>query len=215
MNDLKNLSDSQKQAVLAMIFEPIQVPPAFMIDLVTKLFLKFKDRYRNTMITGGEIDWGRNKILEWADYFTAKNATLDELCQAYFLAKDNYPTFPPNEAEFLNQVRKFAVMDSNQALAIATDCASRSQYETVTDDWQHGYIYETACRVGLFELANSPSYIIDDKWAKAYKAVADEMACGAVFNIPKTAQITYKATDPLQGDEALAMLQKIKRGLKV
>lgn len=213
--NLQNLSDSQKQAVLNMMFEPINPPSDLMIEIVSKLFLKFKDRYRNTMITGGEIDWGRNKILEWADYFTAKNATLDELRQAYILAKDNFPTFPPNEAEFLNQVRKFAVMDSNQALAIATDCASRSQYESVTDDWQHGYIYEAARRVGLFELAHEPSYIIDDKWAKAYKAVADELACGAVFNIPKMAQITYKATDPLQGDEALAVLQNIRRGLKL
>lgn len=195
MNALVNLTDSQRQEIINMMFEPLTMPSDLMIDLVTKLFLKFKDRYRNTMSTGGQIDWGRNKIIEWADYFTAKNATIDELRQAYILAKDNFPTFPPNEVEFLNQVRVKRHLTVEQALKIAAECASLSQYETVkAEKWVNGAIYETATRIGFYTLTHEPLSVVKNSFKTAYKAVCEEIDMGAVYNVPNVPLIEKKHT---------------------
>lgn len=209
-SSLEHLTGEQRQMVLNMIFEPIQPPPAFMIDIVVKLFAKFKERYNALMATGGQYDWGRNKILEWADYFSSKNATIDELRQAYRLSKDAFKKLPPNEVEFLDLVRQGRYMDKDKALQIACECASLSQYETVTDKWQHPVIFETAMRIGFFALTHEPAYTVKDKWARAYKAVCDEMDAGAMFAIPTTPLLENK--QPIASDEfAMQMLSSCKK----
>ncbi|STY99849.1 Uncharacterised protein [Moraxella lacunata] len=181
-----------------------------MIDIVVKLFAKFKQRYNALMATGGQYDWGRNKILEWADYFSSKNATIVELSQAYRLSKDAFKKFPPNEVEFLDLVRQGRYMDKDKALQIACECASLSQYETVTDKWQHPVIFETAMRIGFFALTHEPAYTVKDKWARAYKAVCDEMDAGAMFAIPTAPLLENK--QPIASDEfAMQMLSSCKK----
>lgn len=198
------LSDSQKQAILANIFEPVEIPPEFMLDIVGKLFLKFKDRYRNTMITGNEIDWGRNKTIEWADYFNSKNATIDELRQAYVLCKDAYPTFPPNEVEFLALARKNRHTDSDTAMRIAVEMASQIQMGNAAK-WENAVIFEAAMRIGCYTLTHEPSYLLEKKWHKTYQAVCDEVDAGAVFAIPQTPMIEQVHT-PVSNDRAKEIL---------
>lgn len=218
MNALANLNDSQKQEIINMIFEPLVVPSDLMIDVVAKLFLKFKDRYRNTMNTGGQIDWGRNKIIEWADYFTSKNATIDELRQAYILAKDNFPTFAPNEVEFLNQVRAKRHVSVEQALRIAAQCASLSRYETVSaDKWVSGAIYETATRVGFYELTTEPLSVVKHSFKNAYKAVCEEIDMGAVYSVPDVPlikQTHHVASDEVADKYLAQMMGKVGKSNK-
>lgn len=204
------LSDSQKQAILANIFEPVEIPPEFMLEVVGKLFLKFKDRYRNTMMTSGDIDWGRNKTLEWADYFNSKNATIDELRLAYVLCKDAHPTFPPNEVEFLALARKNRHTDSDTAMKIAVEMASQIQAGNQVT-WENPAIYEAAMRVGVYALTHEPSYQLWDKWKKTYKAVCDEMDSGVVFVIPSVPLVEQKHT-PASKDKALEFLANIQHG---
>lgn len=197
---MRELTENEKRMILVNIFEPVAVPPEFMLDIVGKLFLKFKDRYRNTMITGGEIDWGRNKTIEWADYFNQKNATIDELRLAYVLCKDAYPTFPPNESEFLALVRKNRHTDSDTAMKIAIETASKI-YTGSAPNWDNPVIYEAAMRVGCYTLAHEPSYLIEKKWHKVYQSVCDEMDAGAVFTIPATPMIE-QVHAPVSNDRA-------------
>lgn len=174
---------ANQQAILANIFEPETVPPEFMIELVAKLFAKFKDRYRGAMLTTGDVDWSKNKLIEWADYFTQKNATIDELRGAYVLCKDAYPTFPPNEVEFLALVRKNRHTDSHTALQIAVDTVSKVQSGNDVA-WDNAVIYETAMRVGFYALTHETGYILNNRWHKTYKEVCDEVDNGAVFVVP-------------------------------
>lgn len=180
-----------------------------MLDIVGKLFLKFKDRYRNTMMTGGNIDWGRNKAIEWADYFTQKNATIDELRQAYVLCKDAYPTFPPNEVEFLALARKNRHTDSDAAMKIAIEKASQIQMGNAAK-WENAVIFEAAMRIGCYTLTHEPSYLLEKKWHKIYQAVCDEADAGAVFTIPATPMIEQVHT-PVSNEQAKEILAGIMK----
>lgn len=182
---------AKQQAILANIFEPETVPPEFMVELVAKLFAKFKDRYRGAMLTTGEVDWSKNKLIEWADYFTQKNATIDELRGAYVLCKDAYPTFPPNEVEFLALVRKNRHTDSHTALQIAVDTAGKIQSGNDVA-WGNAVIYETAMRVGFYDLTHETGYILNNRWHKTYKEVCDEADNGAVFIVPAVPLLKIK-----------------------
>ena len=192
-NVTDNLTEQQRQIILATMFEPVQPPPEFMVDIVGKLFMKFKENYSFLMVTGGEYDWGRNKILEWADYFTSKNATIDELRQAYRLSKDVFKKFPPNEVQFLDLVLQNRHTDSHQALRIAIDTASKIQAGNQAE-WDNVAIYESAMRIGFYTLTHEADYALNERWGKTYKAVCDELDSGATFTIPSVPLIEQQHT---------------------
>lgn len=205
---------ADKQAILANIFEPETVPPEFMIELVAKLFLKFKDRYRGAMLTTGEVDWSKNKVLEWADYFAQKNATIDELRTAYVLCKDAYKTFPPNEVEFLDLVRANRHPDWQTALRIAVDTAGRIQSgaEAV---WENAVVYEAAMRTGFYTLTSETGYVLNDRFKKIYKQVCTEADNRAVFVVPTMPLLEIKKPSNEQYREyAKAGLENLAQLLK-
>lgn len=190
------------------MFETTTIPSDLMIDVVTKLFIKFKDRYQNAMTTKDGNAWGLNKVLEWADYFTSKNATLDELRTAYTLCKDRFVTFPPNEVEFLNLVRQSQYPDVFSALRVASECVANSRYETVkADAWQHVAIYETAHRLGFGEF-NFPQSVLEPKFKAVYQQVCDELQAGKEMSIPIVPLIEIKHTPNKEhGAKVLAKLK--------
>lgn len=214
-NAIDNLTEQQRQIILATMFEPVQPPPEFMVDIVNKLFIKFKENYSFLMVTGGEFDWGRNKILEWADYFTSKNATIDELRQAYRLSKDVFKKFPPSEVQFLDLVLQNRHTDSHQALRIAIDTASKIQAGNQAE-WDNVAIYESAMRIGFYTLTHEADYILNERWGKTYKAVCDELDSGATFTIPSVPLIEQQHT-PVSKERAQEHIAEVmaKIGKKV
>lgn len=142
-------------------------------------------------------DWQMDKALLWANYLTAKQITRREFETAKMASLDL--DFPPNNPkEFLDLGRVDEFMDVYQAYIEAT----HNRYPTAE-------IYETASRVGVFELRTNSEKTMYPIWQKFYEKVCQEVRNGKVFTLPKSQRIEHKH-EPISYSEAQQYLAKMR-----
>lgn len=125
-------------------------------------------------------DWEMDKALLWANYLTAKRMTKREFNQAKAQSFDL--DFPPNNPkEFLDLGRVDNFIDVYQAYVKA----SHQDYATAE-------IYETASRVGMYELRSQAESKIYPIWQKIYEQVCQEVQQGKTFTLPQSQRIEHE-----------------------
>ena len=69
---------------------------------------------------------------------------------------------------------------------------------------KHEVIYETAKRVGFWEMKTQPESVSYKSWQQHYPKVCEEHASGAQFSVPVSHQVQYEHTAVQQGTAASA-----------
>lgn len=146
-------------------------------------------------------DWQMDRALLWANYLTIKNITRREFETAKTASLDL--DFPPNNPkEFLGLGRIDEFMDSYQAYIEV----AHQRYPTAE-------IYETACRVGMFELRTKSEKTMYPLWQKHYAQVCEEVRNGQIFTLPQNQRIAMQPHQPLQYEEAIKHIEQMKKYL--
>lgn len=165
------------------------------MDQVLSMFTDWKMWFGNKMKVS---DWQMDRALLWANYLTAKQITRREFETAKTASLDL--DFPPNNPkEFLDLGRVDEFMDVYQAYIEAT----HNRYPTAE-------IYETACRVGMYELRSKSEKTMYPIWQKFYEKVCQEVRNGKVFTLPKSQRIEHKH-EPVSPSVAQQYLAKMRR----
>lgn len=147
-------------------------------------------------------DWQMDRALLWANYLTSKHITRREFDTAKMASLDL--DFPPNNPkEFLDLGRVDEFIDPYQAYIDA----AHQRYTTAE-------IYETACRVGMFELRVKSEKNIYPIWQKHYAQVCEEVRNGTIFTLPRSKQIAMQPHQPLQFAEAKKHIEQMKKYLR-
>lgn len=158
------------------------------------MFTEWKMWFGNKMKVS---DWQMDRALLWANYLTAKHITKREFLAAKTASLDL--DFPPNNPkEFLDLGRVDEFMDVYQAYIEAT------HYR-----YPNAVIYETASRVGMYELRSKSEKTMYPIWQKFYEKVCQEVRNGKVFTLPKSQRIEHKH-EPISYSEAQQYLAKMR-----
>lgn len=144
----------------------------------------------------------------WAIALTDLKITRNELftAQRKSMSLEWPPTAP---ADFL-ALSRIDAMSEYPGVNEAYKCAANRKYK------KHEVIYETARRVGFWELKTKPEHISYKAWVKEYPIVCSEHRLGASFTLPDTHRIAQKPHEAVkQGtdtsrriDEQLAAILK-------
>lgn len=144
-------------------------------------------------------EWEIDTVLLWASYLTAKNITKREFDLAKNLSIDL--NFPPNNAkEFLDLVRKQMFIDVRKAYI-----------EACHETYSHAVVYETASRVGFWDLKTRSEQTTWGVWQKVYQEVCHEYLAGNHFSLPPSQQIAYQEPKPASVEFVIELLQKTKK----
>lgn len=166
---------------------------------ITEMFANWQMFFKNKMQIGKGY-WDNAEVMMWANYLTQKQLTLGEFKQAKIASLErDYP--PTNPKEFLDLVRhKFA--DTHKAYIEAT-------HQRYIDE----IAYETASRVGFYELRTQSEKTMYPLWQKHYAQVCEEVRNGTIFTLPQSQQIAMQPHQPLQFEEAIKHIEQMKKYL--
>jgi hypothetical protein len=158
------------------------------------MFAKWKVYFKSKM---KDEEWGVVNIVLWQAVLNEFNVTEDELIagttKACFARELN--GWPPTTAtDFINMVRGDEVSEYPD-IKDAYTRAANSKFK------KHVVIYETAKRVGFWELKTQPEHISYKRWQQHYPIVCSEHAKGTTFVIPESRQVAYDHT-PVQAGSA-------------
>lgn len=144
---------------------------------------------------GEDFDWSFEMVLIWARYLTKKAITKAEFELAEEKSFDG-DWMPNNAKEFLALARNSTVNnypDIHQAYRDAANCNYSS----------HEVLYETARRVGFYDIRTKSESITYKRWQAHYPVVCSEHEQGMVFTLPVGQQIEQKPHEPVKlGSEA-------------
>lgn len=129
----------------------------------------------------------------WAVALKLLNASKNEFEQA--LAISLCLEWPPTAAyDFLALARPDLSKSYQDATAAYRDAANGT--------YKHEVVYETARRVGFWELKTKPESVTLKSWLGHYSDVCKEHAQGSQFALPEAQQVTYEHTPVKAGSEA-------------
>lgn len=143
---------------------------------------------------GEDFDWSFEMVLIWARYLTKKVITKAEFELAEEKSFDG-DWMPNNAKEFLALARNSTVSnypDIHQAYRDAANCNYSS----------HEVLYETARRVGFYDIRTKSESVTYKRWQAHYPVVCSEHEQGMVFTLPVGQQIEHKHTPVQAGSEA-------------
>lgn len=147
---------------------------------IGQMFTQWKLWFKNKLKPS---EWEADTVILWANYLTMKKITKHEFDLAKSLSVDL--DFPPNNAkEFLALVRK--PIEQNYPNI------RQAYMNSANGEYPHAVIYETAKRVGFWELKTKSENITWKAWQEIYPKVCQEHANGADFTIPVSNQIEQK-----------------------
>lgn len=140
-----------------------------------------------------DFDWSFDMVLVWARYLTKKGITAKEFATASELSFDE-DWMPNNAKEFLSLARADKISEYPE-IKDAYKRAANLKYK------KHVVIYETAKRVGFWDIKTQPEYISYKSWQEHYPEVCKAHSEGASFIQPVSHQVEYKHT-PVQPESA-------------
>lgn len=134
-------------------------------------------------------DWMLDTVEIWAIALTDLQITKGELmlAQRKSMALEWPPTAP---SDFLKLARQ-EVSQNYPDMRAAYLSAANGNYSA------HAVIYETAKRVGFWDLKSKAESVTYKSWQQHYPKVCSEHASGAQFALPKERQLSYSHT-PVQ-----------------
>lgn len=149
----------------------------------------------------GKNFYNGTEAMMWANYLTAKQITKREFNQAKAQSFDL--DFPPNNPkEFLDLGRVDDFMDVYQAYIEATH-----------QRYANAVIYETASRVGMYELRTKSESTMYPIWQKTYEKVCQEVRQGKTFTLPKSQRLQAPKHEPVSPIVAQQFLAQMRAGL--
>lgn len=167
---------------------------------ITEMFAEWRVFFKNKMQTGKNFYNGTEATM-WANYLTAKQITKREFEKAKTASLDL--DFPPNNPkEFLDLGRENKFLD----VYTAYQHACHQRYTTVE-------IYETAKRVGFYELRNHAESKTYPVWQKNYEQVCQEVRQGKSFTLPKSQRLQEPKHTPVSRSEMQAYIQNLKKSI--
>jgi len=154
------------------------------------MFAKWKIYFKSKM---KDEEWGLTNILLWTSVLNEFAITEKELIEgttkACFARELN--GWPPTTAtDFINVIRGELINNYPDMRQAYLDAAN-SNYSA------HAVIYETARRVGFWDLKSKSESVTYKSWQQHYPKVCSEHASGAQFALPKERQLSYSHT-PVQ-----------------
>lgn len=145
-------------------------------------------------------EWEFDVVLLWANYLTVKKISKNEFEFAKTASIDL--DFPPNNAkEFLELARKQYEIFPNVRMAYLNACHQ---------EYTHEVEFETASRVGFWDLQTRSEKYTWKIWQEIYHEVCDEFLAGERFALPQSHRIEEQHI-PASTEFAMEILQKIKR----
>lgn len=151
-------------------------------------------------------DWNLLTAQAWSVALTDLKMTQKEFalaCQKS-LSQEWFPTAP---FDFLALARK--PIEQNYP-------DMRQAYlNSANQNYPHAVVYETAKRVGFWELKSQPENQTWKAWQEIYPKVCQEHASGADFTLPMTQQVTYQPSvvESEKADDYLEQAMKILGGV--
>ena len=123
---------------------------------------------------------------------------LKPTAERWQLAKESslFEEWPPSSARdllALAPLNNSCYLDMHQAY---TDAAVNQKYS-------HAVVYETARRVGFWDIKSKPETVTFKRWQQLYPQVCYEHANGANFALPQSRQVTHEHT-PMTDDSPMA-----------
>lgn len=161
---------------------------------MARLWLQFIDMFGSRWVGQyGDCDNGT-----WAN---ALSCVSDQaMSDAFGRVALSGTEFPPSLPEFLAIcARSSGLPDAGTAYTDA--CHHR---------WSHQVIYETAKRVGLFELRTRQERDMMPKFREHYGAVCASWMRGERFEVPKTERLEKQATPPCRPEVGMSHLAKMR-----
>lgn len=183
-------------------------PSNQLIEAIRVLFQQWKAWFKNKMKTrDDDFDWSFEMVLVWARYLTKKEITQSEFAAASERSFDK-DWMPNNAKEFLALARQ-EVSQNYPDMRAAYLSAANGNYSA------HAVIFETAKRVGFWEMKSQSETVSYKLWQQHYPQVCREHADGAQFALPKSQRVGYEHT-PMSADSPMAakvddFLNKFKR----
>ncbi len=146
------------------------------------------------------------KAALWAKVILYMQPTAEQWQQAK--ERSLFEEWPPSSARdllALAPVNNPCYPDMHQAY---TDAAVNQKYN-------HAVVYETARRVGFWDLKSKPETVTYKRWQQQYPKVCYEHTTGTDFAMPQSRQITHKhipmADDSPMAASVDAFLDKFRR----
>lgn len=148
-------------------------------------------------------EWGVETVILWARYLTIKGITKRQFDMAKTLSIEL--DFPPNNAkEFLDLLKNDEFKQFPQART--------AYFDAVNHRYTHEVVYETANRVGFWELKTYSEKQSYPLWQHHYPQVCQAYLDGERFAIPQERQIEYHRE--IASDEFVQqMFDKIRKNL--
>ncbi len=169
-------------------------PSNQLIEAIRILFQQWKAWFKNKMKTrDDDFDWSFDMVLVWARYLTKKEITQSEFAAASERSFDE-DWMPNNAKEFLALARQPISQnypDMRQAYMAAAN-----------ENYSHQVIFETARRVGFWEIKSQSESVSYKLWQQHYPQVCQEHAQGIEFALPKERGIAYEHEAVKAGSEA-------------
>ncbi|OEH66785.1 MAG: hypothetical protein BAX61_13350 [Psychrobacter sp. B29-1] len=162
---------------------------------VLALFEEFKTEY------GDLFEYKKHRFTtararEWAVELLESGINAEQYQNARYQAVKNQK-YPIERAyEFIQLCQQSALNDYPE-IRDAYTRAANLKYK------KHEVIYETAKRVGFWNLKTQPESISYKSWQKHYPEVCKEHSEGADFKVPESHQVEYSHT-PLQETSPMA-----------
>lgn len=150
------------------------------------MFMTWKQVFGTKMSDG---DWGLQKAEIWAVTLQEKGWTQRRQKIAEYKAR-HLNWMPTTATDFYH----LGVQDE------LPDC--RNAYlQACNQEYDTAIAYETARRVGFYDLRNRSEKETYSRWQDEFLAVCDEFLAGSQFTLPKSQQIEFKPSKPVLSDE--------------
>ena len=138
----------------------------------------------------------------WSDFLASVSPKV--IGQAIALAARSGSKFPPHLPEFATLCQQVAGYPP----------ADQAYRDAANHRWQHAVVYETARRLGLYEIRRASERDILPAWRAEYSKVCSEAMAGASFDAPAVPALTVsKRTvtdrDRNAGELALSRLKGV------
>lgn len=147
-----------------------------LVSLIAQMFTVWKKNFTTKMKAGA---WDLSTAQVWAVSLQQQGMTKKRFIKAY-QASLSLEWMPSTPAQFAKLSMNFGQYPS---IKDAYLCAANGEYP-------HAVVYETAKRVGFYELRHSPQDKTWARWIETYEAVLDEAEMGANFTLPISRQLT-------------------------
>ena len=161
-------------------------------EQIASLFAGWKKIFARKM---NDNDWQGDTVQVWYIALNDMGMTLDQ----FNLAKRKsltlkWPCTAP--ADFVELAHSELVNRSPDM--------RQAYIEAAHGRYPHAAIYETANRVGMWELRNHAESVTWPMWKQVYPKVCQEMINGATFTMPVSQQIAVKPSAPPTPEEQAA-----------